>query len=374
MPKEWKNKYNSFNSDKGLLYSPWYQRIKEWKDNPDIELLPPVEASLDPIHTCNLLCNHCNAHKYLTNPPKDKMIRIPDDHLMKLVEELGVWGVKGCCFGGGGEPTMHTKLAEAMDYATEMGMQSSVATNGTLFTDKLISSMARNCRWVGVSVDSSTPETYTIGRKVNLFDKALSNMKKLVMKVKETNSKCDVSYKFLIFDYNQNEIYDACKLAKEIGVKDFHARPADMSHQGMGDFKDKAKSYDINIIKEQFEKCHELEDENFHVYTIVHKFDDTFKPIKNFGGCYAAPCCIQLCASGEIFLCPDQRHQYFYKLGNFYPNLSEIKEVWGNKKHYDLVFKTGKKACNTRCTFNPYCIQCEELFIKDNDPMCINFI
>ena len=30
--KEWNNPYNSFNSMKGLLYSPWYKSIRDWKD------------------------------------------------------------------------------------------------------------------------------------------------------------------------------------------------------------------------------------------------------------------------------------------------------------------------------------------------------
>jgi hypothetical protein len=110
------------------------------------------------------------------------------------------------------------------------------------------------------------------------------------------------------------------------------------------------------------------------VFTVVHKFDTEFKPRKDFSQCYASPCCIQLCADGNVYLCPDQRHQEFYKLGTHYPDVTDIKNCWGSQKHYDLVFKTGKINCKTRCTFNPYCRQCEELFIKDNDPMCWKFI
>jgi len=373
--KEWKSPYNSFNSWKGLLYADWYKDIAEWKkQGVGYVPHPPVEASLDPIHACNLLCDHCNAHKYLEEKKTDKMIRMPDDHLIQLVKDLGYWGVEAVCFGGGGEPTLHTKLADAIQESAYADMESSVATNGILFNKKLIDAMAKYCRWVGVSIDSATAKTYKIGRKVDAFDTACGNIKKLVDRTKRSQNRCDVAFKFLIFDYNQHEIYKACKLAKKLGVNDFHARPADMSHQGMGEFKDKAKSYDINVVLKQFEKCHELEDENFHVYTIVHKFDDTFKPKKDFSQCYASPCCIQLCADGGIYLCPDQRFQEEYKLGAHYPKTENIQLAWGSKKHYDLVFKTGKKNCNTRCTFGPYCKQCEELFIKDTDPMCWKFI
>jgi len=191
---------------------------------------------------------------------------------------------------------------------------------------------------------------------------------------KQFKTPCDISYKFLIFNYNQHEIYDACKLAKKLGVRDFHARPADFTHQGMGELANRIGGYDIDLVKAQFEKCHELETENFHVFTVVHKFDRNFKPNKNFTHCYAAPCCIQLCADNNIYFCPDQRHQDAYKLGTHFPKLDGIKEAWGSEKHYQLVFETGKKMCSTRCTFSPYNKQCEELFIKETDPMCWRFI
>jgi len=269
---------------------------------------------------------------------------------------------------------MHTGLTKALYLTKENGMESSIATNGTLFTDELIESMALNCRWVGISVDSASPETYKVGRKVNLFETAIKNILKLCEKVKEVGSNCDVSYKFLIFDYNQNEIFEACKIAKTLGVKDFHVRPADWSHQGMGEHKKTSNPYDINKIYEQFEKCHEIEDDNFRVFTVVHKFNTDFTPNRNFDQCYAAPCCIQICADGNVYYCPDTRHKELYKLGEHFPNPENILSFWGGKKHYDLVFNSGKCNCGSRCTFNPYNRQVQELFIKNTDPFCKNFI
>lgn len=371
--KEWnkKNEFNSFNSWKGLLYAPWYQSIADWKEHKIPAPLPPVEASLDPIHACNLQCDHCNAASYLLKNLKTR--KMTDNHLMNLVSFLGNWGVKAICFGGGGEPTMHPCLPIAISETHKLGMESSIATNGTLFTETMMNILAMYCRWVGISVDAATGKTYKIGRKKDCFDKVVKNIKSLVGLAKQYGSHCDVAFKFLIFEYNQHEIYKACKLAKELGVRDFHARPADFSHQGMKR-KKKYNPYKIDKVLAQFDKCRELEDDNFRVFTIVHKFDDAFKPRKDFQHCYAAPCCIQLCADGNVYLCPDTRHLKFYKLGSHFPNPKQILEFWGGEKHYDLVFNSGKANCTTRCTFSPYCKQAEELFINKNDPMCKNFI
>jgi MoaA/NifB/PqqE/SkfB family radical SAM enzyme len=358
--KEWEDKFNSFNSMKGLLYANWYKAIARGV------FLPPVEASLDPIHACNLRCQHCNANRYL-----DKPQAMSRQHLLDLVAYLGAWGVKAICFGGGGEPTLHPDLEDALWATSSNGMQASIATNGTLLTPRLIDTITITCRWIGVSIDAATPETYAIGRKADLFNKAIKNLKTLASVAK--GSACDVSFKFLIFNYNQHEIFAACKLAKSLGVKDFHARPADFSHQGMGKLAKKQGGYDVEQVLDQFKLCHDLNDNDFHVYTIVHKFDSSFLPRKNFSQCYAAPCCIQLCADGNIYHCPDQRHQEGYRIGRHDP-ISGIELAWGNEKHRDLVYSSGKERCTSRCTFSPYNEQCERLFINEDDPMCRWFI
>lgn len=374
---EWsdKNKYNSFNSWKGLLYSKWYTAIAEWEECKRAKPLPPIEVSLDPIHSCQLMCDHCNANRYLSGKTKLAMRRMPDDHLIRLVRWLGYWGVKGICFGGGGEPTLHTNLGNALIEAQMKGVESSIATNGIAFTPDLIRTAVFTCRWIGMSIDSATEKTYSIGRKANHFKKAVSNLEKLVKEAKKTKANCDISFKFLIFDYNQHEIFKACQLAKKIGVKDFHARPADWRHQGMKAYQKKSLSYNLDAIQEQMNMCHEIEDDNFRVFTVTHKFNPDFTPKRNFTQCCATPICIQLCADGSIYLCPDTRHDKRFLLGKHYPNPDNIGKLWGSPKHYDLVFnKKTAQMCSSRCTFSQYNEQCEKLFIEDADPLCWKFV
>jgi len=376
--KEWskKNQFNSFNSMKGLLYSKWYEAIVEWRDGKKDAPLPPIEVSLDPFHACNLMCEHCNAHRYLTDPSKiDSGIRMTDDHIMNLTRYLGEWGVKAICYGGGGEPTLHTKLGDALVLSKSLGVHNSIATNGTNFSDKLVEQAVASCRWIGISVDSANAETYVIGRRANKFNDTITNIKRLAAEAKRTGAQCDIGFKFLIFDYNQHEIYDACKLAKETGARDFHARPADWRHQGLGEWQKKSSEYDLEKIQEQFRLCHNLETEDFRVFTVTHKFNEDFTPRRDFTGCYASPICIQLCANGKIYLCPDVRHTDDYLLGEHFPDPNNIGIIWGNDNHRRLVFDEDScQACTSRCTFSPYNLQCEKLFIKDEDPFCWRFV
>lgn len=371
--KEWsaKNKYCSFNSEaKGLTFFNQYEAINDWRLGKINKPLPPIEVSLDPIHACNLNCSWCNASRYLDVGFKGS--RMSDEHLIKLTRFLASWGVKAICWGGGGEPTLHSKLGEALELSHSLKIGNSIATNGTVFSDELIEIAVNTCRWIGVSIDAATKETYCAGRKIDLFNQATNNLRKLAKKQKELQTNCDISYKFLIFKENQHEIYEACKLAKELGVNTFHARPASYAHQGM---KEKIENpYNMELINEQFEKCSELEDENFNVFTVVHKFNPDFSTKRNFTQCWTGPICIQLCADGNIYNCPDSRHLEEFKLGKHDPDPEEIARVWGSMKHYNLIFKDACKICNWRCTFGHYNEQFEQLFITHSDPMSRNFV
>ena len=275
------------------------------------------------------------------------------------------------CEGGGGEPTMRKNLPEIFKLIKSYNRQSSLTTNGTNFTDELIDTLANCCRWVGISVDSSNKDTYMRIRGVDCFNKTTSNMSKLVNKVNELKTNCDVSYKFLITPDNYTEIYDACKLAKEIGVKEFHARPADMSHQGMGENKLKDYEYAVKNIEEQFEKCHQLRTENFRVFCVSHKFDSNFKPLKNFNQCYAMPILIQCCPDGNVYSCVDQRLVDDFKLGSYLPNPKQILDFWGGEKHHKLVFGDTPKKCPGRCTFTMFNETCQRIVIEEEqDYMC----
>jgi len=294
-----------------------------------------------------------------------------DEHIIELIHFLRHWGVRSARFGGGGEPTLHTKLEETLKIAHDYGMSNSLVTNGTLFNKKLARDVATTCRYVGVSIDSATADTFRIGRKLDAFNQVIKNVEMLVKAARKQH--CDVAYKFLIFSYNQHEIFQACELAKKLGVKDFHVRPADFRHQGMGEFKRSRNEFDLTLIQEQFEACHSLEDDSFRVFTVTHKFNEDLTPVRRFRQCYAEPLVIQVCADNNIYFCPDTRFMDEFLLGS-HKNVKEIRKVWGGKRHKELVSKIAMKMCHSRCTYAPYNEACERLFINTDDPMCKDLV
>jgi len=378
--REWsdKSKYNSFNSYKGLTYhTTHYIPIAEWWNKKEGAKLPaPVELSLDPCHVCNFKCGHCNAQRYLVlhpeEVPADKKI-MTEEHLKRLIDFCAEWGIRAVCIGGGGEPLMNRNVWHMPSYIVSKGMKCSFATNGSLINEEIAKEMM-NCRWVGVSVDAATPETFEKVHGVNLFDRVIENLKLLVKIKRETGSKIDLSYKFLINPLNWNEIYDACKLAKEIGVRDFHARPADLERK---DFEQAMKlNYNIEEIQNLFQKCHELEEgDKFRVFTVMHKYNPEFRIMHTFKSCVSSPLMLQACSDGNVYVCADHRIEPRFQLVSHFPNPEEILKIWGSDRHRETLKSIGVNEECGRCTYGEYARQIEELAlgVNEEDPLCCDF-
>lgn len=365
-PMEWsnRNKNNPFNSYKGLAYIENYRKIVDWL-NGNNYLPPPVECNLDPIAKCNLKCYHCITQRYLFHHYEEvgKMTELPLGYMFNLVDFLARWGVKGLCISGGGEPTLHKDLHKLVRYASNV-MEVAVVTNATYLMDELL-----HCRWVALSVDASNRDTYKAIKGADKFQQVVKNIKQLATTRRLSKSSTDLCFKFLILPENQYEIYDACVLAKELGVQDFHVRPADLERKDMLNMK--KADLDIESIHEQFRKCHELETEDFRVYTVMHKFDPLFHVKYDYKSCLAAPLLLPLLTDGNAYICVEHKMEEKYRLGSGFPDPKEILNWWGNDRHRQMIKNIVPKRDCSRCIYSGYNKQIEDAVIKDS--MCLSF-
>lgn len=362
---EWSNKYNSFNSYKGLTYCQNYKAIVDWMNGANY-LPPPIECNLDPIAECNLRCYFCITQRYLRTHREEvgEMRTLPLDYMLRLVDFLAEWGVRGLCISGGGEPTLHKDLPALITYAAGK-MDVALVTNGTVRNEELSEAMML-CRWVAFSVDAADRETYQKVKGKYSFNWVIENIRYTA--VPSLGSKVDLCFKFLILPENQHQIYDACKLARGLGVQDFHARPVDFERKDIEGHK--KLTLDRDLIEEQFAKCHELETDNFHVYTVTHKYDPEFHVKHDFVKCLATPLVLPILQDGNAYICVDKKMESEFKLGSCYPDPENILKWWGSDEHRNLIKGVNINECS-RCTWSQYNAQIAEVVIKDG--MCLSF-
>jgi pyruvate-formate lyase-activating enzyme len=368
---EWSksNQYNSFNSNKGLTYYENYKKILTWMKRESSDLPPPVECNLDPYAECNNNCYFCIGQRYLRNNRAEvgEMRKLPTPYMLKLVAFLAQWGVRGLCISGGGEPSLHSEIDAVLLKANYLGMDTSFVTNSVKISDRLAYALMET-RWVALSVNAGDDESYrkVIGR--DHFKQVLLNIEKLATLRSQGGYKTDLCYKFLILPENVHTMVKACKIAKELGVQDFHVRPVDFERSDIDGHK--PLELDRDYIEYQFALCHAEETDDFHVYTVTHKFDGGFHVKHDFEQCLATPLVIPILTDGNAYICVDKKMEKRFKIGSAYPNPESILEWWGSENHRKLIESVNTGECS-RCTWSQYNKQMTE--VVSDDRMCLSF-
>ncbi|MEA3322739.1 MAG: radical SAM protein [Patescibacteria group bacterium] len=374
---------NPFNSLKVIAHLERWSHIKRGGAIP-----PPVLVTVDPTNECNYNCIWCNS-KAIIN--KRSTQRLSGVALGKIAQALNGWkynggkyGVRAVCIAGGGEPLLNTETGFFIDNLVDRGIEVGVITNGS-HIDNFIESLAK-CHWVSVSVDSGTAGIFASLKKVSLseFDRVIGNMQALVEYSRKNSTylaqkplSFGVTYKFLVHEKNVHEIDKAAELAKAIGCRGIHIRPVGKPWYSKADisFNDKT----ISMFYNKLRMAREMEDENFSVYGVTHKFTPGFSKKNNFAKCHALfmttvfsppvpgdhPDSFTLCQ------CCDRRGDSILELSHDLKRLDDILSVWGSDRHWRMHDKLDLGGC-PRCTYSPHNEIYEKVLCEDN--MSINFI
>lgn len=391
--QEWaaSKRWNPFNSYKLLSHVHRWRKIKRDKSIP-----PPVLITIDPTNNCNFGCTWCNA----AFVRKHRKGRLSEKTLFKIADFLPHWGrssniwepgVEAICVAGGGEPLLNPATAPFIDHVIANGVEVGVVTNGSLIYPVMES--LSHCTWVGVSIDAGTSQTLNkfkeLDPALNTFDTIINNMATLIDYSKRHNNRLGykhpaygVSYKYLLYKDNIGEMFQAAKLAKEIGCKHIHFRPAGTTWDNLNSQQGiQFTPEEIQLFNEQIRLTLELDDEHFSVYGVTHKFNSQFDISNCFQKCYAVfMTAVIMPPSGKdvgkdaftLGLCCDRRGDSKLELGTNLEDPEQINKLWGSEAHWRLHDRIKIRGECPRCTYQPHNEIYEQVIL--NDSMTYKFI
>jgi len=355
---EWLNPFNPFNSMKALLWRGHFEAIL--KGN----FLPPVSVDIDPSNACNANCSWCIQAGYRGKTSKSNLSK---ETLLDLADNLGRWGIKGACIGGGGEPLMSNHVPDLIYALNKAGVQPALITNGILLEGSVCDALVKHARFTGISVDAGTADDWSKEKRTDrkYFDRIIDNIARLASLRDKRGSSLQIGYKMVIHPSNYGHIYEAVSLAKRIGANDFHLRPAYLKDQTI--FTEEIISETLSQIARARK---DFQNEAFRVYGITHKFDSVWKAKLNFKKCLATPLTATFGADGNLHICCDRRGQKGMILCKYQP-FDEVLRSWGSQRHKKIIEGINLSHC-PRCTFSAYNEMMEQVFIKDQ--MNMDFI
>lgn len=186
----------------------------------------PEFLSIEPTNLCNLSCPECPSGT--NNLKRAKLFLSLSDYKEIIDKTASHLSYLQLFFQG--EPFMHPKIFEFIEYATSRKIYTCISTNGQFLNQKnckkIISS---GLHQLIVSLDGTTQgiyEKYRVGGSLNKAIQGISDLVKL--KNDLPGHTPYIILQFVIFKHNEHQIPEVKKLAEKLGVQ-LHLKTAQIN-------------------------------------------------------------------------------------------------------------------------------------------------
>ncbi len=192
----------------------------------------PIALSIEPTTSCNLRCPECpSGLRSFT-----RSTGMLDEKLFtKIINELH-HTLSYLTFYFQGEPYLHKKIINMIEYAHQKKIYTATSTNGHYLT----SEMARKTVESGldrliISIDGTTQEVYESYRVGGSLEKVIEGTKEVVSWKKKLNARTPyIILQFLVVAPNEHQIEDLYALAKKLEVDDVLLKTAQIYNYEKG--------------------------------------------------------------------------------------------------------------------------------------------
>ena len=182
----------------------------------------PLSVQIDLTNQCNNNCIGCWCNSPLLGDkamdPETKKKELPFELVKKLIDELDEMCVREIYLTGGGEPFMHPKVMEIIEYIKSKGIGCDMSTNFTLISKERAEKLVDlGVDHMNVSMWAGTPESY-IKTHSNKTDNDFYKMRDILiylaeLKKKKNKKKPIINIYNVISNLNYNEIKEMIDFA-----------------------------------------------------------------------------------------------------------------------------------------------------------------
>jgi MoaA/NifB/PqqE/SkfB family radical SAM enzyme len=298
-----------------LNYHP--ERVGEWLKGGNIY---PIYMEMSPIGACNHRCVFCGLDFM---GYKNRKLELP--MLRKLIPELGKLGLKSIMHGGEGEPLLHKGFPEIVELTVAGCIDAALTSNGVLLKKDLAETLIKHCKWVKISINAGTADTYSkIHRtKPADFDKVIANMSYAVELKKKHNYSCTLGMQVILLPENRNEIEILAKTAKNIGMDYLVVKPYSQHTQSETELYKDIKYGGDTVLADALKR------HNSNGFSVVFRLNTMKKwdeSARSYKRCLALPFWSYLDAGGNVWGCSVYLEDKRFLYGNVYEN--SFKEIW----------------------------------------------
>jgi MoaA/NifB/PqqE/SkfB family radical SAM enzyme len=329
----------------------------------------PIQLHLMPDNRCNHSCNFCSykLFKNKNNERFDCKSYIPKEKILELIDDFSDMGGKAIEITGGGCPLIYPYKTELINKIIEKGLDYALVTNGTLLTEDFAKIIAPKISWVRISIDAGKESTYTTIRcsKKDDFKKALNSI--VLFRKYAQHKEFKLGVGFVITNDNYLEVYDACKLFKDLGAD--NVRISAIFHpDGIKYFSKKVLKIGTDLSK----KAETLNNSTFKVYNLFsERILNLETAVQDYKFCGTKELLCVVGGNCEVYLCCSLAFNKKGLIGSI--KNQSFKELWSSKEKTDMFNNFNvQKRCTYACLYEQRNKYINDL-IENNQPH-VNFI
>ena len=184
----------------------------------------PFSIAIEPTTSCNLRCPECPSG--LRSFSRDTGM-LKENTFERIIDDLHAY-VLYLTFYFQGEPYLHPKFLEMVQYAENKGIYTATSTNAHFLNDeKARLTVESGLSRLIISIDGTTQDTYQSYRVGGKLDKVIEGTQNILKwKKKLRSSSPHTIFQFLVVRPNEHQIPEVKQLAKQLGVDEVKFKTA----------------------------------------------------------------------------------------------------------------------------------------------------
>ncbi|MBQ3624503.1 MAG: radical SAM protein [Prevotella sp.] len=258
-------------------------------ENTDVTQVSKKRVQIHLTNNCNLRCPHC----YMFSG-HSRENELTTDELHKILSCLKKEGWNAVTFTGG-EICMRKDFYDIIEYAKKEGYTIQLLTNGTMWTQKLISKISPLIDMIQISIDGFDEKENSKIRGKGNFAKALKTVDVFAKSGIQTEVAITPFFDDELIAYKENFSNFALDLLSKYDHRNFRIKfTADLLDGREIHFSAKQKKQYEKIMTDIYHLCYGEQIEDM-------SFIDAIKKKRLFNNCSYGNLCIN--SEGDVFLC-----------------------------------------------------------------------
>lgn len=275
----------------------------------------PIMVDIDPVDgVCNLDCDWCCQAASRASRPTRIMA---DETMIRLGSFCQAWGVKSWRIAGDSEPLLNKNISLLIESGHAHAIDMGLITNG-VYLDRLSKIDLQRLRWLGVSLDAASAETWSSLKHARQedFHRILENIRR----ARSLAPELDISIKFLRWNVEES-------LSKSRFTVPIRKISGDGALQPVLQGNNCNEEPEFRALAERL-----------GVHAILRdSYPKDFPSRYRFAKCVATPLGGVFDASHNFHLCCDARNVYVLTDDYTRDDWRELPSLWGGDRHKEMI-------------------------------------